>query len=100
MAIDHAVSRAIYLAHVLERAVHDPGPWTLEIAGVKLAARRTVDDSGVTFAVAPVFATGNDIPSMLYCGAEALYPLCLSLPDAGTWRQVQFRLSVPTEVRA
>lgn len=100
MAIDHAVSRAIYLAHVLERAVHDPGPWTLEIAGVKLAARREVDNSGVTFSVAPVFATGEDLPAMLYCGAEPVYALCLSLPDVGAWRQVTFRLALPTEVRA
>lgn len=49
MALDLAVSRAITMVHILERALHDPGPWSLRINGSFAPAERRVEQDRVVF---------------------------------------------------
>jgi hypothetical protein len=59
MPIDLAVSRAVTMVHALEMAVHDNGPWSLELDGMIVPARRSVGNMGVTFtAIFPSTAGG------------------------------------------
>jgi hypothetical protein len=49
MSLDDVVSRMVMRARQFERAVHDPGPWTVVVDGVASAARKVVGDNHVTF---------------------------------------------------
>ena len=40
--LDTAVAQAVARVRLLERALHDPGPWALEYAGQRFEAERTV----------------------------------------------------------
>lgn len=40
MALDTAVSRAVHRARLLERALHDDGPWAIEYGGQSLPASK------------------------------------------------------------
>ena len=99
MAIDHAVSRAIFLAHTLEKAVHDNGPWTLSLNGIHEVATREISDDGVRFsAVFPIYSrTEGELT--LYCGGEFVIAKHIILPDCEQ-AQVDYELTLPTEVRA
>lgn len=45
MSIDLAVSRAVAAARALEMAVHDEGPWSLELAGMIIPVRREINEN-------------------------------------------------------
>ncbi len=47
--LDQIVSRAVYSATLLERAVHDRGPWTMKWGPIEVVATRTKHESGVRF---------------------------------------------------
>lgn len=47
--LDERVSSALYRLRTLERAVHDAGPWSIVIEGVRHPATRVVTASGVVF---------------------------------------------------
>lgn len=49
MSIDNVVSRMVMRARQFERAVHDPGPWTVSVDGVSSPARKVTGDDHVTF---------------------------------------------------
>lgn len=40
MELDLAAARAVMQARLLERAVHDPGPWTMEYGGILMPTSR------------------------------------------------------------
>lgn len=40
--LDTLVARAVHAARLLERAVHDPGPWAMEYAGQVFPADRVI----------------------------------------------------------
>lgn len=42
-------AQAVYAASLFERAVHDPGPWTMSYAGQTVPARRTLTERSVVF---------------------------------------------------
>jgi hypothetical protein len=72
MALDLVVARAVAQAKLLERAVHDPGPWEIEVGGVRQLALKAVDPTKVI-----IFATFPpvcwiDPPDVarLYCRGE------------------------------
>lgn len=70
MALDLAISRAITMAHVLERALHDPGFWTMELCGVHVPSGKVIEDDRVTFvAEFPRLAPGV-FPLSLYCDED------------------------------
>lgn len=49
MALDKVVAEVVYLAKTLEKAVHDPGPWTMTWGGRTVPAVRHVGEDRVTF---------------------------------------------------
>jgi hypothetical protein len=49
MSLDSVVARMVMRARLFERALHDPGPWTVHVDGVESRARKVVGDNHVTF---------------------------------------------------
>lgn len=49
VSLDTVVSEVVYLAKTLEKAVHDPGPWTMTFGGRTEPAKRFEVDGGVVF---------------------------------------------------
>lgn len=49
MTLDFVAARAVARARLLERAVHDPGPWTVQIAGVSAPAVKVLTAKRVIF---------------------------------------------------
>jgi hypothetical protein len=47
--LEQIVSRAVYSAALLERAVHDRGPWTMKWGPIEVVATRTTHEGGVRF---------------------------------------------------
>jgi hypothetical protein len=73
MALDLAVSRAITMVHILERALHDQGPWLLQLDGTLVAAERSVERDRVVFTGEfPAMRAAQDGSSslLLYCGED------------------------------
>lgn len=48
-SLDSTVAQVVFAAKRLEKAVHDPGPWTLTWGGRTVPARRFQTDTGVIF---------------------------------------------------
>jgi len=46
--IDGAVARAVFHARLMERVLHDPGPWELSWGPHRVPARKLVDVTGVS----------------------------------------------------
>lgn len=72
MSLDHVAARMVMRARQIERALHDPGPWTI-LAGPYLGeARKVVGDDHVTFiAVLPLMGSGP-VPAELHCGKDVV----------------------------
>lgn len=49
MALDTLVSQIAYRARLLERALHDPGPWYMRFEGITAPCARAFLDDGVHF---------------------------------------------------
>lgn len=49
MSLDDVVSRIVMRARQFERALHDPGPWSIHVGGTDNKARKVVGDDHVTF---------------------------------------------------
>jgi hypothetical protein len=49
MNLENAVSRMVMRARQFERAVHDPGPWTIVVDGVESPARKVLGADHATF---------------------------------------------------
>lgn len=49
MSLDDAVARIVMRARQFERALHDPGPWTVHVDGIDFKARKVVGDNHVSF---------------------------------------------------
>jgi hypothetical protein len=47
--LERLASHAVYSAALLERAVHDRGPWTMRWGPIEVVAKRTVHEGGVSF---------------------------------------------------
>lgn len=49
MSLEHAVSRAVMKARLVERALHSDGEWTIQIDGTTATANRTILDDRIVF---------------------------------------------------
>jgi hypothetical protein len=49
MSLEDVVSRMVMRARQFERALHDPGPWTIVVDGASSVARKVVGENHVTF---------------------------------------------------
>lgn len=59
MSLDHVAARMVMRARQIERALHDPGPWTITVGPHpgqwRLPARKVVGEDHVTFiAIVPL----------------------------------------------
>jgi hypothetical protein len=100
MSFDLAVSRAVTLAHALERALHDPGPWFIELDGYLASASREVceDALTVTFAAHFLRADAGAVP-ILRCRGDEVRALASVSPSEQAF-EYRFELSLPAGVAA
>ena len=49
MTLDSTVAQAVYRARSLERALHDPGPWTMSWGPHEVPACRLISDDRILF---------------------------------------------------
>lgn len=83
MALELAAARAVAQARLLERAVHDRGPWEIEVDGTRVPAVRVKTPSRVLF-LAYFADTPTDDVAWLYCGGEMLSSLQIGVPESGS----------------
>jgi hypothetical protein len=99
MSIDLAVSRAIAAARALEMAVHDEGPWSLELAGMIIPVRREIDEMLMEATFTGVFPHTTGGPAVLLCRGQHVRTVGPFDPTPHAF-EVRIRLSLPTEVSA
>jgi len=97
MSIDLVVSRAVAATRALEMAVHDVGPWSLELTGMIVPVRREIDELGVIFTGDFPHTTGGY--ATLLCRGQYVRTYG---PFEATDRpfEIRVQLSLPTEVSA
>ncbi len=76
MSLDHVAARMVMRARQLERALHDPGPWSISVGPHSdewmIPARKVVGEDHVTF-IAIVPLTGSSpVMAELNCGDEII----------------------------
>lgn len=81
MSLDLAVSRAVVQMRALERAVHDAGPWEIDIAGVRSPASRLVLDDRVDFEADFPAQQDQEGSAVLLCAGEFVSARALELPE-------------------
>jgi hypothetical protein len=100
MSFDLAVSRAVTMAHALERALHDPGPWFIELDGYVAHAEREVREEALEVLFTAQFPRALDgaVP-ILRCLADEIRAMA---PVSGSDRAFQYQvtLTLPAEVAA
>lgn len=86
--LDSNVARAVFTTKVLERALHDAGPWTLSWGPFDVPVERILTEDGVTFrAEFPEFCH-LDPPypvALLKCGGEAVSAKTIEFPGDGAF---------------
>lgn len=99
MSIDLAVSRAVAATRALEMAVHDEGPWSLELAGMIVPVQREIDEMLMEAAFIGAFPHTTGGPATLRCRGE--YVRVVGPFEAVPHPfEVRIRLSLPTGVSA
>jgi hypothetical protein len=91
--IDLTAARAVHKARVLERGIHDRGPWQIEVGGVFEDAFHVICRSRVvliaTFPDSCWLTTPDAVN--LYCQGEMVDSKPLEIPAEGSFR-VQWNL--------
>lgn len=99
MSIDLAVSRAVAAARALEMAVHDEGPWSLELAGMIVPVRREIDEMLMEATFVGTFPRTTGGPATLRCRGE--FVRVFGPFDAAQHPfEVRIRIGLPTGVSA
>lgn len=104
MSLDSVVARMVMRAKQIERALHDPGPWTVTVgphAGqFERPARRVVGEDHVTFyAIADMGGsmTGTDlVAAELNCGGDIV--ACKLLPSLGGLAEIAWTFEIADSV--
>lgn len=99
MSIDLAVSRAVAAARALEMAVHDEGPWSLELAGMIVPARREIDEMLMEASFVATFPRTTGGLAELRCRGKHVRTVGPFQPTPHPF-EVRIKLSLPTEVSA
>lgn len=97
MALDLAVSREITKLRALERAVHDPGPWSICVRGLFLAPERVVLPDCVRFTVT-ISAHDGAVPT-LFCRDEWVYTFS-PISSFAVERRHAFELALNSRIAA
>lgn len=71
--LDALASRAVFAAKLLERAIHDDGPWTIQIGEQDHPAEREFTNTGVLFnAVFDLSASDEPVLAVLRCAGRTM----------------------------
>ncbi len=70
LALDELAARAVCRARLLERAIHDPGPWVVALAGLVVPAVRVIDEESRTVTFHAEFLVPASGVAELRCGGE------------------------------
>lgn len=84
--LDLTVARAVFTTKLLERALHDEGPWTLSWGPFEVPIERTVTSDSVTFhAEFPEHCyLEPPLPvAVLWCDGEAVAAKTIDFPGDG-----------------
>lgn len=87
MPLDLAVSRAVAAASRMECAVHDTGPWQMEIQGVRVPAVRQVLRRTVIFTASfpdVCFLSPPELVALI-CRDEPVSVRALDIPHEGSF---------------
>jgi len=106
MSLDSVVARMVMRAKQIERALHDPGPWTVTVGPhpdqFERPARRVVGDDHVTFyAIADLSGamTGTDVVAAeLSCGEDIV--ACKLLPAQEGLAEIAWTFEIADSVVA
>lgn len=101
MALDLDIAQAVFAAHQMERAVNDPGPWTIAFGEFEAPACRWVTAERVIFvAHFPDVCWLNVEPILtLKSGSEVVGTRQIEPPGDGQWRaEWVFTLPQPLSV--
>lgn len=98
MSFDHAVSRAVTMAHALEKALHDAGPWEIELDGMIVPAQRIVRGWAVEFIAHFPYVSDDAIPVLL-CQGERVRA-CAPVSGSDGPFEYRLELSLPAGVSA
>jgi hypothetical protein len=63
------ISTAVHRIHLVERALHSTGSWTMSAGDLTVPVTRTIDDSGITFEA--------EFPEHVWAEREATVALAL-----------------------
>ena len=85
MLLDFVAAQAVARAKMLERAVHDHGPWEIEVHGLRVAATRVRTPSRVIFLGWFPDLCWIDPPDLafLYCRGELVGSQRIIAPGEG-----------------
>ncbi len=85
MALDFMAAKAVARAKMLERAVHDPGPWQIEVQGMRMPATKVRTPSRVLFLAYFPDICWIDPPEVawLYCGGQLMGSQDIVAPAEG-----------------
>lgn len=100
MLFDHQVSRAVTMAHALEKALHDhDGPWTIELGDLIVPAARVVGESVVLFTAHFPYVSEESVP-LLRSRGEFVYAASESVGASDVPGDYRLELSLATGVSA
>lgn len=99
MSIDLAVSRAVAAARAFEMAIHDAGPWSLELAGMIVPVQREIDEVFLEARFTAVFPYTTGGPATLRCRGEYVQTFGPFEAAAHPF-EVRIRIGLPAGVSA
>lgn len=95
MLLDFMAAQAVARAKLLERACHDPGPWSIEVQGIRVAAVKVRTPSRVIFLASFPAICWIEPPEVawLYCADELIGSQDIFAPAEGA-HTVQWSLGL------
>lgn len=98
--LEWAVSQAVTRVHALERALHDSGPWSIQVEGFSSPAERTLRDDRIVFSAPFVGCWEGGFTATLYCGPDPLLTKRITLDEQGDLFFVDWAIGISDPVRA
>lgn len=97
MRLELMVSQAVAWARVIERAVHDPGPWSFRTSSGTTPAHRIIDRERAEIVFTGVALPASDGAVELYAGGDfvTVMPMDFSQGNKVSWR-MQLAAAIPS----
>lgn len=97
MRLDTMVAQAVAWARVIERALHDRGPWTFRTAHGTTVAHRIVNHKDAEVVFRGMALGDGDETIALYCGDELV---TVTRADLTEGNEIRWRLLVSSVTQA